>query len=379
MRILFSIVIALLFSNMAYAVTPEAAYVFEYNDRGQDYMVKFDTTTDTTLEKIPLDNDKGFNNMTIDENGGVYLSCFRTADDFCRDIYYYDAKKDRIDHYKDLGKFTGPSYIALTKNDLIVQILGEMFKSPRRGGLVFIDRATGNVTAEIIFEKDPQQYSQADTVMMSYDGKRTIALSSFYCTKFEDYSSPLGKRLFTGEIYIVDTQLKRTIRVIEVPIEYKYLNGICIVGDKVYLSSFRKGFHDPDAGIDLASNNDLLVFSISSGKLIKKIKISPHPRKLVIDRSVNKIYVMHLDDDEVRDIIEVVDTRTDKVIDRLKIPTLWAMSAVAPGKLYAVVEPESYNDGADKPHLLVIDTKTDKIIKKIYGNFETVSVNNKYW
>lgn len=386
MKLFSSVLISLMFCTAAYAATPEAAYVFEYNTRGPDYIIRFDTTTDTTTEKVELPDNIAYNNMLVDEKGGAYIASFRFTDVFGRDIYYYDHTKKKVEHFANLEEFIGPSFMALTPTDLVVQIVGKAYESPRRGGVLFIDRATRKVTAEVRFKEDLNEYPQADTVLMAYDGKRTIALSSFYMvdvpsleTNTPAQNTFARRRWFTGSIYIVDTQLKKITKKIKVPDEYKYLNGICIVEDKVYLTSFRRGYADPEAGIELASNDDVMVFSISSGKLLKKIKISPHPRSIVIDRSVNKLYVLHLDDEQEQDIVEAIDTTTDKVINRINIPEQVEFGIVSPGKMYFVAGYARLKKEEIKPRMLVIDTRTDKITKTIYGNFPTVSQNNKFW
>jgi DNA-binding beta-propeller fold protein YncE len=121
------------------------------------------------------------------------------------------------------------------------------------------------------------------------------------------------------------------------------------------------------------------VFSLSSGKLIKKIPISPHPFWLTYDKSVNKMYVLHRDDYDPQNTVEIIDTITDKVIGSFEVESQLMFSVVAPGKIYMTQGPSFMHDNKPTPpKLLVLNTKTDKIIKEIEGNYQGISVNPKY-
>jgi DNA-binding beta-propeller fold protein YncE len=379
MNKILAILAFLILYSAAYAETKDAAYVFEFNNGRPDQIIRFDTATDATTEMVEIAKDKAYNNMLVDEKGGAFIASFRFADMFGRDIYYYDHDKKNIEHFANLGEFIGPSGMALSKDDLVVQIVGKAYESPRRGGVLFIDRNTRKINAAVRLEEDPDIYAQADVNFMTFDGKSTIALSSFYVMNNPESKLSIRQKDCTGAIYIINTELKRITKKIDVPFEYKYLNGMCIVGDKLYLAPSCNGPKGAVTQSELAINDELLVFSISSGKLIRKIKISPHPLDMVIDRSVNKIYVMHRDDKDDRNNVEVIDPNNDMVIKNLKVPAQVTMSVVAPGKIYFASGYAIFSKERIKPQLLVIDTRTDKIIKTIYGNFSTVSLNNKYW
>ena len=171
----------------------------------------------------------------------------------------------------------------------------------------------------------------------------------------------------------MDVKSKRIIKVIKVPRDYLTVDGICDVGDKIYVAALSKGKWTLDGTAE--ANTELLVFSLTKGALLKKIKISGHPYKLAYDPSVNKLYVQHMDDRKPRSDVEIIDTTTDKVIGKLTIPSQLMFSVVKPGKMYITVGENFLTPAHTKPALLVLDTKTDKIIKRIYGDYKGISVN----
>ncbi len=152
---------------------------------------------------------------------------------------------------------------------------------------------------------------------------------------------------------------------IEVPRDYKLLNGVIKAGDKIYLSCARRGKQASD---QVPPNSELLVFSAKSRSIIKKIKIASDPYKLAFDPSVAKIYIQYNNIPGTREFIDIVDITADKVIGRIRLANARMLSAVIPGKMYASFG--SYN--TDKG-LVVIDTRSDRIIKRFDGDYRGIS------
>jgi DNA-binding beta-propeller fold protein YncE len=210
---------------------------------------------------------------------------------------------------------------------------------------------------------------------MFFDGRKYVYLitSDFYDPNIMKKSFEESKDF--GDVYIIDIGTQKIVKMIEIPRDYKDISDVCNVGNKIYIAAMKRTM----AGYKYNSNKEILVFSLSSGKLINKIPISPHPLWLTYDKSVHKIYVLHRDDYEPHNKIEVIDTITDKVIGSFKVESQLMFSVVAPGKMYITQGPSfMHEDKETPPKLLVFDTKTDKIIKEIEGNYQGISVNPKY-
>jgi hypothetical protein len=71
--------------------------------------------------------------------------------------------------------------------------------------------------------------------------------------------------------------------------------------------------------------------------------------------------------------IEIIDPKTDKIIGKLSIPASKMMVVVKPGKIYASYGKNNYPPPYQKPGLLVLDTKTDQIIKRFDGIYSGIS------
>jgi hypothetical protein len=371
-----AILIALLTLMGTYspAIAGEYAYVLRFNPGEPEYIVQFDTTKDEIVKKIEMPANKAFNNMIVDENGGCYISDYYYFSHYGRKIYYYDTKEDRISEFIDLGSVFGPHYMALNKDYLIVQAEARD-ESRGHGGVVIIDRKKREIVGRVFLREDDPLYSSAQVLNMFYDGGKYVFLVT------NDYLDPnIVKKSFEecqnfGDIFVIDIETKKIVKIIEIPREYKFIFGVCSTGDKIYVAAATRTL----AQYKYNSNREILVFSLSSGKPLNKIPISPHPFRLTYDKSVNKMYVLHRDDDDPQNTIEIIDTITDKVIGSFEVESQLMFSVVAPGKIYMTQGPSFMHDNKPTPpKLLVLNTKTDKIIKEIEGNYQGISVNPKY-
>ena len=466
----------------AHASPGRSAYILHYT-QDKSYLDHFETDNDTLAEKILIPEDSGYNNFVVDENGGCYIAEFRYSWDYGQNIYYYNPQSKKIEAFIGLTDVFGPRYMVLTKDELIVEVRGgkEMGKS----GIIFIDRKTRKITAQVFLQSGNPRYLQANIDDIYYDGAKYLFLSSLYVERnsspyFSDSEFKDGKTInelcreigavvslslkkpnntvnrlneilmtnnlydvwarvdralvltgkirelieatkdnrskqpdevfgpdkmdicllnrllieanfpndcpkgqtqrdwaikdTQGDIYMIDIKKKEIAKTITVPREYKFVDGIVNVGDKIYVAALGKGERNYKINMgDTPTNEELLAFSLKTGELIKKIKVSGHPWKLIYDRSVNKLYVQHMDDREPRSTVEVIDPTTDKIIDRLNIPSTLMFSLAKPGKMYITVGEMMLTPSRTKPGLLVLDTATDKIVKRIDGDFKGIS------
>ena len=274
----------------------------------------------------------------------------------------------KIELFVNLGDFFGPRYMVLTKDKLIVEVNGNT-KTRLKSGIIFIDRKLRTITKKIFLQENNHGFIQANINDIFYDGHKHLFLTSFYVRG----DPTVANRLIEGEgdVYVVDTEKKQLEKIIKVPNEYKAIDGIYYTGHKIYVVAGEKG--GPHTEGALASSNELLVFSYDKGELIKKIRLSDDPWKLLCDPSVSKLYVEHLNCSKAEDDVEIIDLHTNKVVGSLKIPSQLMFSIVKPGKMYFTVGAMIISHSRAAPGMLDRDTKTDKIIKKFSGAYKGIS------
>jgi len=368
--------IALLTLMVSYspAFAGEYAYVFRFNPGEPEYIVQFDTNKDETVKKIEMPPDKAFNNMIVDEKGGCFISDYYYFSHYGRAIYYYDPKENNINKYIDTGSVFGPHHLALTKDYLIVQAEARD-ESRQHGGIVIIDRKKKEIVGRVFLREEDPLYRSVQVQNMFYDGGKYVFLVTSDLIDCDIAKKPFEECKDFGDIFIIDIDTQKVVKIIEIPRDYKDIFDVCNVGDKIYIAAAKR------VGVQnkYDSNRDIPVFSLSSGKLVKRIAISPHPLWLTYDKSVHKIYVLHRDDYEPQNTVEIIDTVTDKVVGSFEVESQLMFSVVAPGKIYMTQGPSFMHDKITAPpKLLVLDTKTDKIIKEFEGNYQGISVNPKY-
>lgn len=356
------------------ALPGDFAYVLKFQESGPDCLVQFDLKNNMSSKEITLPKDKAFNNFVVDEKGGCYISNLRLGEGYFRDIYYYDPEKDAIERLIDLGDKFGPATLLLTDKELIAEITGND-RTREHSGVLFIDRATKKITSSIFLFEDDPHYGQANINRMFFDGKNNLFLTTFYLFKEKDLAEFINTE-YTGDIVVIDVEKKQIAKIICIDRKYKNITGICNIGDKIYVAAQSKG--NLDGTWHKHPNDELLVFSLEKGELIKTIKISPHPYDIIYDRSEGKLYITHASDKERRDNVEVIDPRTDRIIKEIKIPSQRMFSVVAPGKMFITVGKGFLQEANTPPKLLIMDTKTDKIIKQFTGEYTGISVNPRY-
>jgi DNA-binding beta-propeller fold protein YncE len=352
----------------AQASPGRSAYVLHYT-QDKSYLDRFDVDKDVITDEILIPEDSGYNNFVVDENGGCYIAEYRGSWDYGHGIYYYNPQNKKIELFVSLENIFGPRYMVLTKDQLIVEVKGNT-TTRGQSGIIFIDRKTRKITRKIFLQDNNRSFPQANIDDIYFDGAKYLFLSSFYVERVS--SEEITE--CHGDIYVIDIEKKEIAKIITVSREYKFVDGVVNVGDKIYVAALGKGEMDNNLhGGSHPLNFELLVFSFSTGKLTKKIKVSGHPWKLIYDQSVNKLYVQHMDDWAPRNTVEVIDPSTDKIIGRLNVPSQLMFSVVKPGKMYISVGAMMLTPSRTKPGLLVLDTATDKVVKRIYGDFKGIS------
>lgn len=336
------------------------AYVLRFSGANA-YIDKFDADTDQITDEVALPHDSGYNNFVVDERGGCYIAEYRNSWDYGRNIYYYDPDSKKIELYLNLGDCFGPRYMVWTKDELIVEVRGNT-NTRSKSGILFIDRKTKAIT-KIFLQEDITEPVQANINDIFYDGHSHLFLTLFYVRRV----GAVGE----GDVYVINTEKKQIEKIIKVPSEYKTVDGVYYTDNKVYVAALEKGEQN-ELGI-IPSNNELLVFSYDKGELIKKIKVSDNPWKLLCDPSVGKLYVEHLNATKAEDQVEIISTKTDKVTGRLQIPSQLMCVIVKPGKMYFTVGGSMFTSSRTSPGMLVINTKTDKVIKRFYGGYKGIS------
>lgn len=369
-KLILFVSLLILIGGVSYSNHRNFAYLLRHDPDGKNYLVQFDADKDEISKLISIPRGSGYENFIIDEIGGCYISKYATVGEYYKEILYYDISKNKIESFIKFRDIFGPRYMALTEKELMVEVRGSK-KDRGKSGLIFIDRKTKKITNEIYIEENNPEYTQANINDIYFDEDKYIFLTSFFVDKLIDFGN-----LGDGDIYIIDIEKKNIIKRIDIPKIYHPVDGIFNYGDKIYAVALSKGKRIQDAS---PSNTDLLVYSLSKGTLLKKIKVSPMPYKLIYDKSVSKLYVQHMYYYKEKNFVEIINPKTDKIIGRIDIPNSNMFSLVRPGKIYISV-PETYisENNIKPPKLLVLDTKSDKIIKTFPGNYFGISTNPKY-
>ena len=372
---LFIICFIVLIGGGPSAYAGDFAYLTSYTLIRTPKLIQVDTTNEAIIKKIDMPNEESLGNMVIDEKGGCFLSSFRLAERYGRNIFYYDAASGKLDQFMHLDSIFGPKITALNGNELIVGVEGnDLTKS--KSGILFIDRGSKNISQKIFFREDDPKYSSCKIIDSYYDGRKYLYATTMDFVEEEYPGQYIGERYGFGSIVVVDVTSKEMFKTIEVPREYDTLSGVVGVGNKIYVAAQLKGI--PTFTSERKLNKELLVFSLDKGTLESTIKISPHPFELVFDKISNKLYVLHIDDDKSRNNIEVIDVKKDKIIGHLNIPSQTTASMVSSNKIYLSVGPGFMRDTRANPKIVVIDTKKDKIINEIDGLYQDISINPKY-
>jgi DNA-binding beta-propeller fold protein YncE len=360
-------------SPSAYA--GDFAYLTSYAPGRSAKLFQLDTTNEAVLKEIDLPGDESLGDMVIDEKGGCYLSSYRLADRYGRNIFYFDAASGKLDRFVHLDSIFGPHKLALNDKELIVVVEGND-DSRLKSGVLVIDRRSKEITGKIFLREDDPKYIQCNIIDSFYDGHKYLYVTTMDFIEKERPDQYIGEQYGFGNIFVIDIVKKEISKIIDVPRYYDTLSGIVNVGDKIYMAAQAKGM--PAPSIQAGPNKELLVFSFNNGTLISTIEISPHPFDLIYDKATNKLYVLHTDDDKPRNIIEIIDVKTDKIIGKMKAPSQITASMVAPNKMYISLGPGFLRKVNTKPRILAINTKTNKVIKEIEGVYQDISINQKY-
>ncbi|MFA5840185.1 MAG: hypothetical protein WC890_05990 [Candidatus Margulisiibacteriota bacterium] len=123
-------------------------------------------------------------------------------------------------------------------------------------------------------------------------------------------------------------------------------------------------------------NNQLFVLDASDLSFIKTISIGVLAEQLTYVSDINRLYIAHASwDERTPQYIEVLDCATDKIIKKIPVKGFRRMSYVGNHKLYVTHSggPLFGSDGSGG--ILVIDVKSNKVIKKIPGEYAPVSYN----
>lgn len=372
---IFFVLCICLFSGQAPALPSWPAYVLRFNPGEPDMIVKFDTEKDEISKEIRVPDGMGFNYLLTDEEGGCYLAPSRYAEHIVRKLFYCSPTDGAIKELLDLGDIFGPKQMALSNKYLVATVDGND-RALAHNGIVLVDRGSNRVAFRSFPEEGNKDVMQMDVGSIFYDWPGHLYFTSTIYGRPRNELDNSEKFSGNGDIYRLDIAGKKMEKFIDVPGEYIYLEGLAVAGNKLYLSAICKG--PSNSRGNHPDNNELLVYDIGSKKLIKKINVATNPNRLAYDPSVKKLYVMHRDSFDTHNELEVIDVTTDKIIKTFDIPSQLMMSLVRPGKLYISMGPSFLKKGRTEPGLLVIDTKTDTIIKRFSGVYQGLSLNTLF-
>lgn len=352
------------------------AYLLEESSR-ESNLVVLDTNSHEIIRTIKIPRDKAFNNFTVDNMGNCYISNYRSAENYFHDVYFYDYGRNRIEKYVDLENAYGPRNILLSGKCLAIEVRGNN-DSRTYSGIIFVDNDTKEIRKKIyLHEKDPN-YCQININCLYYDGSEEALFSTYQALNpgpFEEFV----KQENTGDIYLLNMKIMEISRTIYIDRKYKHIQGVCKIGNKVYVAAGFDG--DPDKEWYLKPNNKLLVYSYDTGELTGSIEVDNVPRDILYDKNSGKIYVHCENYDRVNndeDTICVVDPIKMKTIKRFSVPFFRMFSIVAPEIIYITEGGVMENYELKHPDLIVLNTKNDKIIKRIPGDYYGISINPKY-
>lgn len=331
-------------------------------------LVQFNSETDEIMRMIRLPEFNYYTSFAADEKGGCYIANDNPYGQ--NNILYYDSKLEKMIVITRLSSMEESPYIVqLTKDKLIVSVC-PCSESGKKSKLIFIDKQTHKIFRSMSLAEDSPSISSLQISGVSYDGNRYLFVAAGYSEKMKNEVGKGPDYNELGVIYIIDVKTMKIVKKIEVDKQYNFLKVVSNIGDKIYVAASSKGFLTAHY-MDFPDNNEILVYSLSSGKLLKKIIASPKVRFFVHDDSSNRILVGHF----YSRTMEAIDLGSDSVNSNISLPTedIYDMSYVNSGKLYVSGQILPANSSRYQEELFVIDSSNGKVIKQFDGYYREIS------
>lgn len=181
-----------------------------------------------------------------------------------------------------------------------------------------------------------------------------------------------------GRLGIIDLETRQVVRQIDTK-QYFGAGEWVAAGpkDRLYVTAV---YASPEEGqkseAERRLNDKLFVFDAEDLSFIKKIPIGVLAEQLTYVPAVNRLYIAHSSlSEQTPQYVEVLDCDKDKVVAKISVEGFRRMSYVGNNKLYISCSGGPLLGSNGESGILVVDVRTNKIIKKISGEYAPISYN----
>lgn len=352
--LMVGLLLVLVTAGRVWAANPYA-YSLHYKYKTKEYeFVKIDVASDEVIARLRAHEMN--NNLTVDQNGDVYISRHRSVDTLGQQVDKYLVSKNKIVKVaKTRG--VGPMTIIPYKNRLFVLMYckADAYGKRRAAAVEVLRKVWGN---KYIFEKEivlgVGTYAYSDHMVVDKENKKMYVAAYRLLPLEEEH------RTF---IYEIDLEKACLVKEGELE-EVGGPSGLALSKDgKLYVTTTRwsYGHYQP-------KNKDILIYSAKDFSFIGKIRTQFMAKPLVYVPTVNKLYVLFERWSNVKPGLWVIDCAADKVIKKIPLETYNKMSYVGQKKLY--ISTNNRERG-----VLVVDVVTDEIVNNIPGGLMPISLD----
>lgn len=328
------------------------------------YLDQINIQTDTIFKTIRIDS--GYNSVSVLDDRSVIL-CNTTAAFNKSGADVMDIEQGKI-LFSFRLEGTTPRMAIATK-DKVIFITVKEEQSSSSGSIYnsfeIFDRYSFNKIGDINLRNG----ENIDERISLGPDRKNIFFIGWNPTFYPDSSQGL-----MGKIDIISIKPSKQL-------DYVDLFGggrwIASAGKKVYVSAVDATSKEEAKPHEKRKLNDkLFVFDYDDLSLIKTIPIGVLAEQLVYVPVVNRLYIAHSSwDQRTPQYIEVLDCEKDQIIDKIAVKGFRRMSYVGNHKLYVSHSGGPLFGSSGKGGILVIDVRTNKLLKNIPGEYAPISYN----
>ncbi|OGC36454.1 hypothetical protein A2311_03070 [candidate division WOR-1 bacterium RIFOXYB2_FULL_48_7] len=329
------------------------------------HLDQFDLKDDSLISSIPINST--YNSATILDNDRIILCSTQDTKHGPGGADIYSLKQKKIiDSFKLSGAY--PKMAAIV-NDKICITTGKKIEGFDRlicwPAIEIFDRVTLSKIADLNFRRDERIEESISIDPIT---------NKLYFLGWNTAWEPFFDGGLIGEI---DIKTTKVVKQIEAGWNFGGGSGIEIAVNNLYCSaiypSSGEGYKNE---ADRRLNNRLFVFDPVNFKIIKTINISILATQLKYVPEVNHLFIAHASwSEKTPQYIEILDCTTDNIIARISMKGIRRMAYVGNHKLY-VSNSGGPNFGSNgRGNIAVIDVRTNKIIKRIPGEYAPIAYN----
>jgi len=327
------------------------------------FLDQIDLVSDRVVKSIPIDPD--YNSITFLDRDHLILCDTGGAMPYGK-ANIFDLKKEAVSATLEIEGI-GPT--------LAIPAGGRIFVLTKKNNRLPGSRFRSWTAFEIFDRASLQKIGNIDlregetvneSVSLSPDGKKLYFIG--WNTLFLPYSAQ-------GLIGMVDIGSGKLVKQFDYE---KYFGGgrwVAARSDKLYVSASEA---DPKEDMKPAAerklNSNLFIFNPDDLSLLKKVPIGILPEQMVYIPALDRLYIGHASlDNRTPQYLEVLDCKNDRVIAKITVSGFRRMAYVGNNKLYVSCSGGPLFGSNGYGGILVINIKTNKIIKMIPGEYAPLS------